>query len=246
MVASQTIELMTSRESSSVERNPFGRLLGLWMVLVVLIQIACWLSGTRGAALAVAVERGAARVERWSIGEVGDDVIRKAIQTQHDSLPFWATLAAIGDFVVEPLSLAVRAVLVTILFCGLAALTGRTVQFDSMLGYCAAVQGIWVLGLAVRLGLILALGREEAETSATLFLPAGTTHSALTWVGLRQLDVFALAGWSALAWGGWKRKQVSVFSAVVLCGLLWAFEAFLRISGSLSLGAGMRMTLIPS
>ena len=115
-----------------------------------------------------------------------------------------------------------------------------------MLGYCAAAQGIWVLGLAVRLGLMLTLGREEAETSATLFLPAGNTHSALTWVAFRQLDVFALAGWSALAWGGWKRKQVSLFSAVVLCGLLWAFEAFLRISGSLSLGAGMRMTLIPS
>ena len=73
------------------------------------------------------MEKGAARVESLGIGEIGDDLIRKSIRTQRDTLPFWTVLAMLGDFLVEPVSLAVRALAVATAFGALAALTGRSV-----------------------------------------------------------------------------------------------------------------------
>ncbi len=215
------------------------------MALIVLLNGLLWLSGARGGALAEAVERGTAHAETARIGEVGDEVIRKAIRTQQSTLPFWTTLAALGDFLAEPLILVLRAVLVATLFAGLAALVGRPTRFAEGLAACAAAQGLWVLGLAVRGGLMLALHRDQIETSATLLLPPAACSAAL-WVALRQLDVFAVLGWMALALGGWRRGQANLLTAFLICGSLWMIEAAVRISYALVIGAGMRLTLIPS
>lgn len=245
---------MEADVSDQVSRNPakgetgrsapgFGTILGFWVLAMVLLQVGAWLSGVRGYGLAVAVERGAARVEGGIIGEVPDDVIRKAIQTQQDSLIFWATLTALGDFVVEPASLVLRAILAATLFAGFAALGGRPIRFEHGLAACAWAQGFWVLGLAVRVALMILLRQPDVETSATLFLPAGT-YPATTWVALRQLDVFALLGWTTMASGGWRRGQANLVGSLLICMVLWGTEAILRMSIALILGAGMRMTLI--
>jgi len=101
-----------------------------------------------------------------------------------------------------------------------------------------------VLGLAVRVALMIALGRPEAETSATLLLPPGT-HPATLWIALRQLDAFAALGWLAMAAGAWRRGQAGLPGALFVCAGLAVTEAILRIGAALVLGAGMRMTLIP-
>lgn len=230
--------------AGAMEPARFGRVLAGWMLLVVVLQIVAWLSGMRGAELAAAVERGAAQVEAWSIGEVGDDVVRDAIRTQQDTLPFWATLSAFGDLVLEPAMLGARAVLATVLFCGFAALTGRPIRFDATLAACAMAQGFWVLGLALRVALAVGLGRPEAETSATLLLGPGM-HPAALWVALRQVDAFVMLGYGTMALGAWRRGQTNLVVAVLICGGLWMSESLMRIAGALLLGAGMRMTLIP-
>jgi hypothetical protein len=150
-----------------------GPILLLWMALVVALQGGLWASGARTTALAVAVETGAARIETRGIGEVGDEVIRKAIRLQRDALPFWTTLALLGDFVGEPLALAGRAVAVAVVMSSWAALAGRPVRFGHALAECSAAQGFWVLGLAVRVVLMVALRRSDVETSLVLALPRG-------------------------------------------------------------------------
>jgi hypothetical protein len=221
-----------------------GPVLVLWMALVIVAQAVLWASGAKQHAVEVAVERGAARAESWGIGEVGDDVIRKAIQTQQATRTFWATLMVLGDFIAEPLSVAVRALLVATVFSGLAALTGRPSAFAAGLAGCIAAQGCWVLGLLVRAALVAALRRPDVETSLTLLLPPGS-YDATVWVALRQLDLFVLVGWTALAVGGWRRGQVSGLAAASACAALAWLEAVLRMSAELILGAGMRLTLIP-
>ena len=174
-----------------------------------------------------------------------DDADPQAIETQHDSLTFWATLTALGDFVGEPLALGVRAILAATLFAGLAALSGRPIRFDAGLAACAAAQGFWVLGLAVRVGLMIAL---RAAGGRDLRDPAFARRATIPpplWVALRQLDVFALIGWSALAAGAWRRGQTNLVAALFLCGFLWFGESIVRIVFDLILGAGMRLTLIP-
>ena len=218
--------------------------LTLWAALTVLMHSGLWLTGFRDAALATAIDTGAARVETLGVGEMGEELIRKAVRSQRDTLPFWSVLAFLGDFLGEPAALAVRALAVATAFSSVAAVSGRPIGYDEALTDCARVQGVWVLGLAVRSALMVALRETEVSTSAALFLPPGT-YPAATALGLEQLDVFAAVGWLAMARGGWKRGQVGVLGALAVCGGLWGFESALRVSVGLVTGAGMRLTIMP-
>ncbi len=184
--------------------SPFGPRLTLWMALTVGLQGALWLFGYRTAGVAEAVEQGVEQVESSSSGEGVDDLVRKAIQLQRATLPFWTTLALIGHIVVEPLALAVRAMAAATLLSCAAALAGRPLGFAQGLTACAAAQGYWVLGLAVRVLLMIPLGTSEVETSLALALPPGT-YPAMTWLILHQLDAFVLLGWATIAWEAWRR-----------------------------------------
>jgi hypothetical protein len=222
-----------------------GARLALWMALVVGLEGLLWLSGGKTLALAEAVERGAAQVESRAFGEVSEDQVRKAIRTQNATLPFWSTLALIGDFLVEPLSLAVRATAVATLLSTLAALVGRPARFGEALGACIVVQGVWVLGVAVRVALSFALGGAEAETSLALAIPHGTSP-ALAWLAARQVDAFALWGWAVMTLGGWRRGQANLSIAFLVCALVALGEAALRVGFALIVGAGMRLTFLPA
>jgi hypothetical protein len=223
---------------------PAGPVLVLWILLTLMLQGAIWVSGARSAALAEAVEFGTGRVESLGVGEVGDDVIRKAIAIQHDTSTFWTVLALFGDFVVEPLSLVVRAGTVAMLFGGIALLRSRPGSFASGFSACALAQGFWVLGLAVRAALAIGLKRSEIETSPTLLLPPGT-HPGAVWATLQQFDIFALLGWLAMAKCGIVRMRVGAISSVLICLVLFLIEAIVRLQFSLVIEAGMRLTLLP-
>ena len=209
------------------------------------LQGVVWLSGFRPVSLGIAVERGAAEVERKSIGEVPEEVIRKAIRIQRQTKPFWTTLALLGDFGVEPLSLVLRALTAATLFAGLAALTGRPIGFQAGLDSCAASQGYWVFGLAVRVGLMIALKKADVETSLALVLRPGPTRAYL-WLAARQVDVFALIGWMSMALGARRRGQTNLFAAISVCLALWLLESVCRVAFDLIIGAGMRLTVLPA
>lgn len=221
-----------------------GPILAFWVIATLLLQAALWISGARRTGLAEAVETGAAKAETRGIGEVGDDVVRKAIALQHDTTAFWTVLALFGDFVVEPLSLPIRAGLVAVLFAGVALLRGRTVEFSRGMASCAMAQGFWVLGLAVRAALTIGLRRAEIETSPTLLLSPGI-HPGAVWVALRQLDVFPLLGWIAMARCGIARMRVGAIVTLAICFVLFAFEALVRLQFSVVIEAGMRLSLMP-
>jgi hypothetical protein len=205
---------------------------------------AAWALGLRQYSLRTAVDEGAANVETRGIGEVGDEVIHKAIGIQRSTLPFWTTLALLGDFLAEPLALVLRAMVVATLFAVVAALTCRTVGFADGLTSCARAQGFWVLGMATRLGLMIALRRPEAETSLALVLASGSSPAALL-LASRQIDAFVILGWVAVARGGWRRGQVNLAAAVAICGSFWILESIVRIAYGLIIGAGMRLTVMP-
>ena len=234
----------SNRAGAASDRPRFALTLALWGALVLGLNGVTWLTGFRTDTLAEGVEQGAARVESSGIGEVSDDLIRRAIQTQHDTLSFWTTLAWLGDFLVEPLALAARALAAATLFASVAALVGRPVRYELALNECATAQGFWVLGLAVQVALMIALRRGDIETSPILLLPQGV-YPAPAILALRQLDLFAVLGWSVLARGGWRRGQVNLTVAVLICVMLWLVEAVVRIAFGLVLGSGARLVIAP-
>jgi hypothetical protein len=234
----------SSRAGAASAGSRFGPILALWAALVLGLHGAIWLAGFRPGALAEGVEWGAARVESRGIGEVSDDLIRRAIQTQHDTLSFWTTLAWLGDFLVEPLALAARALATATLFAAVAALVGRPVRYELALHECSTAQGVWVLGLAVQVVLMITLRRGDIETSPALLLAPGV-YPAAAWLVLRQFDLFAVLGWAILARGGWRRGQVNLASAVAICLVLWLGEAALRVPLGWVIGAGTRLEFVP-
>lgn len=232
----------TSVAETGSDSSRIGALLTLWIVLILGFQAAFWLSGARPRALADAVERGVLEVELKSYGEVQDYLIHKAIQTQRRTLAFWTTLALIADFVITPLGLVLRAVAVATLLSGLAALTGRPARFGLALAECVWVQGLWVFALGLRVALCLALRRTDVDVSLALALPPGT-YPAWNWALLAQVDPFALWGWTAMAWGGWRRGQANLAASTLTCLLVALAEMTLWISATLVAGAAMRLTL---
>ena len=98
-------------------------------------------------------------MEQRSVGEDSEDVVRKSIQLQRDSLRFWTDVALVGDFLIAPSWIALRAFLVAVALSAVAAISGRPVRFPAAMRDCVAWQGVWVLGLAVQVVLMLVLQR---------------------------------------------------------------------------------------
>ncbi len=234
-----------TRTDRRSEAGSYGATVLVWMVLVVALNGLRWVGGFPSGLLAEGIEEGVARAEKQAKGETSDEQIRKAIRTQRETLSFWTALAAIDDFLIEPVFLAGRAVAVATLFTGIAALAGRTVQYERALVESARAQGFWVLGLATRLGLMIVLrrGETEIETSAAFFLPPGAYPASL-WMVYRQLDLFALFGWIALARSGWKRSDTSLPGAVLVCASLGSVELALRVAAGLLMGGAIRLSLM--
>ncbi len=86
----------------------WGWLMAIWMALVVVFHGVVWTTGVVDYDLTAAVENGAAEVERRQLHEESDDVVRKAIQTQRDTLKFWTVITALRDFLFAPLTLLAR------------------------------------------------------------------------------------------------------------------------------------------
>jgi hypothetical protein len=214
----------------------------LWAVLILDLQALLWLSGVKALELKQAVEQGVARAESRAVGELGDSQIHKVIQDQRATLGFWTTLAILEDFVAAPASPIVRALAVATILGALAALFGRPIGFRAALGECAAVQGCWVLGLAMQAALVFGRRTSDIDVSMTLFLPPGT-YRAFVWVALRQLDAFAILGWLALIYGGWRRRQANLLVSTMACSLVAAGELALRILWAVVTGVAMRLAL---
>lgn len=221
-----------------------GTTLVRWVVLVVILNAALWVTGLRQASLREAVEQGTARVEARNVGEERQSVARQAIRSQRSTLSFWTTLALIGDFVVGPVGLATRAAMVAVALGSLAALFGQPAGFSEAWDACAQAQGYWVLGLAVQVALMIYLRTDKVDTSVALLLPAGT-YRAPVWAAARQADAFAVWGWAALAYGGWRRGQANPIVALGCVGLLATVEAAVRAAFTLLVGAGMRLSFLP-
>lgn len=235
-------ELATT--TNGKESPAWGWLLIVWMALVVVFNGAIWTTGVTDHRLAQAVEDGAAEVEKQHVGEENEDVVRKAIHTQRDTLRFWTVVAAIRDFVIAPLFLGLRAMAVAVALSAVAATAGRPVRFDDSMHECVVWQGVWVTGLAVRVVLMLALDRSAISTSVQMFL-AEESYTASSWLLYEQLDCLALIGWLGMAWGGWRRGQAGVLMAVIVCALLAAIDVGIHGGASLVVNLGMRMSLMP-
>jgi len=230
--------------SPAVETPKWGWLLTVWMSLVVILHGLVWMTGVPDYDLAAAVEKGAERVEQRSVGEDSPDIVRKSIQLQRDSLRFWTVIRMVGDFLVAPVWIALRALMVAVGLAALAALTGRPVRFPAAMQDCVTWQGVWVLGLAVQTTLMLVLRRPEIETSVVLLLPP-RLYTASQWVMLRQIDCFALIGWFGLAWSACRRGQAGLFGALATCLFLALMEAQIRGGFDLLVNLAMRLTVLP-
>ncbi len=234
----------SDRGANGMETPVWGWLLSLWMALVVMLHGVIWTTGVTDFGLAQAVENGVAEVEKQQLGEESEDVVRKAIQMQRDTLPFWTVIAALGDYIVAPLTLGLRAFAVAVVMSAVAATSGRQVRFPLAMYESVVWQGVWVLGIAVRVVLMLVLQRSIVNTSIIMFLPQ-ESFTATQWTLLGQVDCFALIGWFGMAWSARCRGQANLLVAVIVCVFLALVEFSVSTGASLVINLSMRMALMP-
>lgn len=214
----------------------------LLMVLIAGINGLLWVTGFKDRELREAVEQGAARAEQRAVGESDEEEISETVRTQRDTLPFWTALYLLGDFVFQPLILALRALAAATVFSAAAALFGRRVRFETAMADCVACQWIWVFEAAVGAGLTVLLRKPDVDTSLALLVPPGE-YSAATWVVLRQLGLLAIFGWFTMAWQARQREEMSLPVALTVCGFLALVEVTLTSAAVLVVGGQMRLAL---
>jgi hypothetical protein len=231
-------------DSPAFDTPHWGWMLAIWISLTIVLRGVFWTTGVPDFQLIKAIEQGAARVELRAAGEENVDVVRKSIQLQRDSLAFWTVLAALGDFVLDPLWLGLRALAVAVSLSAVAAVCGRPARFPAMMAEAVAWQSVWVFGLACRVAWMFILQRGDIDTSLVLLMPE-RVYGAREWVLLQQVDVFALIGWLGLAWGGVRKGQANLLVSLLVCGLLAVLESQVYASCSLLLNLGMHVALFP-
>jgi hypothetical protein len=221
---------------------PYGGRLSLMVVLVALSSAALWCFGIRQQQILDAVEQGAAVIEERTIGDVEQDEIRESIQTQRQSIPFWSTLAILGDLVIEPMAPVFRALVLTIAFSSFAALFGRPVAYGVALADNVTWQWFWVAGVVLDSMLKIVVS-PAAANSLLVFLPA-KEYPANTVITLAAVNPLAICGWLVVAWAAWKRKQVNWFLALFIVLVLALTEASIRGSLLATMGALVRLTIV--
>lgn len=222
----------------------YGEWLAAWLAVLVLAHASLWVSGHRQRTLERAVEQGVARVERWAEAEdLKESQIRQAIRTQRETLPFWETLWLLADFLLEPAGLVLRAVLATVVLASLAALMGRPPAFGQALAANVRFQVFWVVAVVVQ-ALLANAQLGSGDTSLALLAPPAE-YPASVWLTLKQLDLYALAGWFAIGLTAWRRRQAHPVVAALAVGALAAMEIALRVAVLIMIGASMRLTIFP-
>ncbi len=220
------------------------RLLMFWVFAAIVIQAIPWIVGLRDRTIEEAIAQGEARIEARLVSDAADpDELRTSLLVQRQTRPFWRTLILIGDLVAEPSAIVLRPLVVAWILTALAAYRGRGGGDDEVVWKSVvAWQGVWVVGLAVRAGLMVTLRRVDVETSATLLLSVGQVD-AVIWVGLRQLEGFAILGWLGILLSTWRAGRVGPWTALGLVVGLATVEAALRVGLQLVIEAGLRTTL---
>ena len=219
-------------------------MLAVWMSLVVILNGIIWTTGVPDYDLAEAVEKGAARVEQRSVGEDSEDVVRKSIQLQRDSLSFWTVIRAVGDFLGGP-----------VMDCFTGIGRGRGAECGGGGQWPAgAVSG----GDEAMRGLAGCVGSGTDSPSCAHAGPpsvgyrdlrrapvAAARLAAREWVLLHQIDCFAMIGWLGMAWSACRRGQTNLYVALLTCFVVAAIEAPIRGSFWLLVNLGMRLTIFP-
>ena len=190
------------------------------MSLVVILNGVVWTTGVPDYDLADAVERGAARVEERSVGEENEDVVRKSIQLQRDSLSFWKVITLVGDFLVEPLWIGFAGVFGSggVERCGgdqwpAGPVSGRHA------GMCGLARCVGVGAGGPRRPDVGVASIRRSTRRSCCCCPHACTRRA-NGSSLQQIDCFALIGWLGIAWGACRRGQTSLLAALLTCLLV--------------------------
>ncbi len=218
----------------------FGRL-AMSMILIGAANLSLWCNGIRQQDLRDAIEIGAASIDDNAKGDVEEDQIRESIRLQRQSEEFWSTLAILGDFIIEPIYPALRALIVTVAFASVAAVFGRPVGYGVALADNMSWQIFWAAGIGLECAMRILIS-PDAENSLAVFMPA-KEYPAATALALAILNPFAICGWLAIGWTTWKRKQANWFLVILLILMIAGMEVGIRSRVLAMMGALMRLAI---
>lgn len=233
-------------------RRVFARVedVGAWgwplVVLLTIVTLIGWAVVQTGLIDREVDRRVAERIAQLDATQ-RDVVERSALRDQYEQQrklgEFEKLLARIQNIAAKPASVLAATLLTAAVLYGAVALSGRKVEWHTLLTICVFAGFIDVLRLLATVALMLHFGTLEVDTSAALaaHLPAVTgwvARSALPALGggLTAVDPFRIWFWLVVLTGLSVTGQLRGWRAWVTCGLCWLVPAGARAGLAAGLG----------
>lgn len=243
------LALLTPRRVfARVEDVPaYGWPLVLLLVAVTLIGYATIETGLIDREVERRVQQGIAAMALEQSDVVERSTLSKMIEEKQKEGEFLRLITRIQAVVVNPLVMLANVLLLSALFYGVVALTGRKPEWHTLVTICVFAGFVDVVGEAVRLGFMLRYGTLAVDTSLAPVVQladlqgegVAATVALLTGL-LSALDPFRVWFWIIIACGLATTSQLRGWKVWVCCSLCWLIAAGVRAAlgvASVSQGA---------
>lgn len=192
------------------------------------------------------VQKQIAELEKQQLDVVERSALTRQIQEQREAGEFFRLIARLQAIALAPMGTLATVLLLAAVFYGLVALTGRKPEWHTLVTIFLFAAFAGVMGELVRLGMMLAYGRLDVDTSLavlTRVVPVETAIfrpqlAAAAEGALSAFDPFRIWFWIIAAVGLTTTAQLRGWRAWTACFILWFGAAGLRAAVAAASAAG--------
>jgi ABC-type Na+ efflux pump permease subunit len=216
----------------------------LLLTAVTLIGYATIETGLIDRQVDLELETQIEQIEKQQLDVVERSQLKKQMDDARKGGDFMRLMRRIQVIVAEPAKVMASCLLISALFYGLVALTGRKPEWHTLLTVCVFASFIDVVRLLFRLVLMLSYGRLEVDTSLGVLaalLPQNGEHAQQTAAMLGHvlggIEPLAIWFWIVVCIGLTTTVQLRGWKAWTSCTLFWLVAVLTRMGMSFAAAA---------
>jgi hypothetical protein len=230
------IFLAPRRLFARVENVPaYGWALVVLLTAVTLHGYASVQSGLMDREVEKKVQQRIAKLDLESADVVARSELSKQIEEIKKAGRFEAFLTRMRETLLAPVSMLISVLLLSAVFYGMVALTGRKPEWHTLMTICVFAGFVDLAGMVLRLILMLRYGSLDVDTSLGILVrrpfeggEAAAPLDVLLPPALSGFDPFRLWYWGVVIVGLSTTAQLRGWRAWVVCALLWLLAAGVR------------------
>jgi hypothetical protein len=173
------------------DTGAYGWALVTLLLCVVLVGYATLQTGLIDRVVAEQTEKRLAELEKSQAHLIDRVELRERIEDIRKESSFSALIARLAVVALAPVQLLVSLLVVASVLYALAALTGRSPEYHTLMGVCVYAAFVELVGYVVQLAMMVHYRTMEVDTSLAMLAPVGQGTP------LAAVDPFGSGYWSA-------------------------------------------------